>query len=577
MSLVLAAIQRFPGMARIIAWLSSGRRMGTTTRIAFAMAMWTATVLLCLRVLGYLDDGLEREIEHRTRLCETVAIACSQIISSNAGASPQVLLETLKHRNPEILSVGFRLSNGQVTNSVGDHEAYWCQAKGQSVNGILVPVLRGNDQYAQIEAAFEPYIQSGVLGFFAMPSIRVTLIATLANLLGFLWWLRHCFQHLDPSRVIPDRVRSALDTFAEMILVVDDKNRVMMVNGRLSDLLGGQPDQYQGKQLESLSWHKDSLAILNSPGQGDEDDSSKVILLNAKGERHYFKMNQSAIIDDEGNKRGRLLSLDDITVIEKQQEQLQQTLTDLQRSQAEIAEQNEKLQYLATRDPMTGCFNRRSFFESFEKTWTGSIRYDHPLSCVMVDVDHFKSINDNFGHAMGDEVLKSVAETLLNTAREADIVCRYGGEEFCVLLPNVDAAGARQAGERFRQAIADLHFEQLSVTASLGCADRTQGAQTAEGMLEQADQALYKAKRGGRNQVVAFSTASEGEISATDQDVQEQVVKELASARMNTEEQGAAPASSAGEIAPVSTSQSSISPPLPAIPAQASEIPRADV
>lgn len=470
------------------------------------MAMWTATVLLSLRMLGYLDDGLQREIEHRTRLCETVAIACSQLVSSQGDASPQVLMETLKFRNPEILSVGFRLATGELVNSVGNHEANWCQVKGQAVNGILVPVLRGSEQYAQIEAAFEPHIQNSLFGFFAMPSVRVTMIATLANLLGFLFWLRHCFQHLDPSRVIPDRVRSALDTFEEAIVVVDDKNRIMMVNGRLSEFLGGKPDEYQGKQLESLSWDESSLELLMPVSEdAGEAPSCKVLLVDRAGEERYFKLNQSAIVDDEGKQRGRLLSFDDITLIERQQEELQRALEELQTSQAEIAKQNEKLQYLATRDPMTGCFNRRSFFENFEKTWSGSIRYDHPLSCVMVDVDHFKSINDNFGHAMGDEVLKQVASALLETARDSDVVCRYGGEEFCVLLPHVDVDGARMAAERFRQAIAALEFDELSVTASIGCSDRVQGAESAEGMLEQADQALYKAKRGGRNQVIAYS------------------------------------------------------------------------
>ena len=303
-------------------------------------------------------------------------------------------------------------------------------------------------------------------------------------------------------------MRSALDTFEEAIVVVDDKNRIMMVNGRLPELLGGRPDEYQGRQLESLSWDKRSLQLLAPHADaGTDDSSSKVLLVDQAGEERFFKLNQSAIVDDDGKQRGRLLSFDDITVIEKQQEQLQNTLEELQTSQAEIAKQNEKLQYLATRDPMTGCYNRRSFFENFDKTWSGSFRYDHPLSCVLVDVDHFKSINDNFGHAMGDEVLKEVAAALLATARDSDVVCRYGGEEFCVLLPHVDIDGAKKAAERFRLAIADLEFKELTVTASIGCSDRMQGADSAEGMLEQADQALYKAKRGGRNQVVAFSSS----------------------------------------------------------------------
>ncbi|MEM9587817.1 MAG: GGDEF domain-containing protein, partial [Planctomycetota bacterium] len=126
------------------------------------------------------------------------------------------------------------------------------------------------------------------------------------------------------------------------------------------------------------------------------------------------------------------------------------------------------------------------------------------------DVDHFKSVNDTYGHAMGDEVLKAVASTLQEHARPSDLVCRFGGEEFCLLLPATDLEGAKALAENYRVAIMSLEFEKLSVTASLGCStfsddSRSEGrADTFEVMQEQADQCLYHAKRHGRNQVVGY-------------------------------------------------------------------------
>lgn len=517
-------------MRRLLARLPRMKRFGTTTRIAFAMAMFSATVLLCLRLAGILSDGHEAVLESRTRLCEAVAVSCSQNVSEQLPENIQLLLESLKYRNPEVVSLGFRLDNGELLHQVGDHATAWDTNMQANVNRIMVPVLDGDQPHAQIEAAFLPPVQPGVLGFFQMPSVRVTLVAALVNLLGFSILLRRCFKHLDPSQVIPERVRSALDTMSEVILLVDAQDRLMHVNCRLIDVIGGIPDSYQGKPLMSLPWQGESQQVLEAATEVSGEQT--VELKDSENQSRVYKLNVSPILDDAGKFRGRLLSLDDITLIEQQKTELRATLADLEKSQAEIAEQNEKLQFLATRDPMTGCFNRRSFFESFEKTWSSSKRYGHPLSCVMVDVDHFKSINDNHGHAMGDEVLKQVAQALLDTARDSDIVCRYGGEEFCVLLPHVDIEGGELAAERFRKAIAALEFDVLSVTASLGCSDRDQGAADAEGMLEQADKSLYHAKRNGRNQVCRFDnlTAASDEpdnlqsppeqIEEPDQDVQ---------------------------------------------------------
>lgn len=493
------------------------RRIGTTTRIAFAMAMWTMTVLLGLKLSGFLDDGHDQLLEQRAKLCESVAVSCSQLISKGGHEDIPLLLETLVNRNPELLSAGIRRRDGSLEFVAGQHDETWGQQHQESgFNRIVVPVISGDRVYANIEAAFESPVRNGLLGILSLPSVKVVLLATVLNLIGFSVWLRRCLRHLDPSKVVPNQVRSTLDTMADVIFVLDNRGRIMLTNCRLSDVLGGSPDNYQGKSIHKLPWGEGAEALQELvPGK----EGQKIGLKVPGGEssqcqQRTYQLNYSAIINPDGEKRGTILSLTDITLIEEKSQELRDTLADLQKSKEEISEQNEQLQFLATRDPMTGCFNRRAFFETFASTWSGSSRYDHPLSCVMVDVDHFKSINDRFGHAKGDEVLKGVAAAVLETARDSDIVCRYGGEEFCVLLPHVDLEGATIAAERFRMAIKACDFDGLSVTASLGCSDRLQGAESAEAMLDQADQALYAAKRGGRNQVVAFDRIDQHKLSA---------------------------------------------------------------
>jgi diguanylate cyclase (GGDEF)-like protein len=131
----------------------------------------------------------------------------------------------------------------------------------------------------------------------------------------------------------------------------------------------------------------------------------------------------------------------------------------------------------------------------------------------MMDVDHFKSINDRNGHRVGDQVLQQVAERLKAAIRQGDLVCRYGGEEFCILLPHTDLTEAVEAGERFRQQIAAQTYAQVRVTASFGVSCTGLGAQEPRDLLDQADQALYAAKRAGRNRVARYDQLPENQQS----------------------------------------------------------------
>jgi GGDEF domain-containing protein len=129
-------------------------------------------------------------------------------------------------------------------------------------------------------------------------------------------------------------------------------------------------------------------------------------------------------------------------------DQLLITLTDLESSKDEIRRQNEELHRLATRDPMTGCLNRRAFFGSAEPLYAQLKEQGEEVCCIMSDIDHFKSFNDRYGHAVGDQVIKSVAKCLGSELREVDMLCRYGGEEFCIMLPGSTPEQALDVAER---------------------------------------------------------------------------------------------------------------------------------
>ena len=177
--------------------------------------------------------------------------------------------------------------------------------------------------------------------------------------------------------------------------------------------------------------------------------------------------------------------------------------------QAAIAIENaqlfEEMEKLAITDSLTGLFNRRYFFAFAENEIERSKRYNKHLSIIMMDIDHFKKINDNFGHQIGDQVLKQIADICLAILRRVDVMCRYGGEEFAVLLPETEVSDAAHAAERMCTAISSLRLKtekgDVSVSASIGVAEMDKSRGSFEKLLAAADAALYSAKESGRNRV----------------------------------------------------------------------------
>jgi diguanylate cyclase (GGDEF)-like protein len=174
---------------------------------------------------------------------------------------------------------------------------------------------------------------------------------------------------------------------------------------------------------------------------------------------------------------------------------------------AELAVANRRLANAALSDSLTGLPNRRSAMDQLEQAWSAATRTGLPLAVMVIDIDHFKHINDTYGHAAGDKVLREAAATLRASARREDSVCRIGGEEFLVICPNTDIKSAMQSAERLRatlgaRCIAIGHVES-TVTASIGVAVREPETVDMDALVSAADQALYAAKEAGRNQVVS--------------------------------------------------------------------------
>jgi two-component system, cell cycle response regulator len=184
--------------------------------------------------------------------------------------------------------------------------------------------------------------------------------------------------------------------------------------------------------------------------------------------------------------------------------QLAKLYSELERQNERLEQQNLLLNERSITDGLTGLKNRRHFDEALRAALVFAQRHSQPLSLVLLDVDHFKSYNDAYGHVAGDEVLRSVAELLQSQARAHDVVTRYGGEEFALVAPATDAEGARCLAERLRATIADHCWPLRPVTASFGVTTTTATVPEAVALTAEADQALYTAKASGRDRVVHY-------------------------------------------------------------------------
>jgi diguanylate cyclase (GGDEF)-like protein len=164
-----------------------------------------------------------------------------------------------------------------------------------------------------------------------------------------------------------------------------------------------------------------------------------------------------------------------------------------------------EVQKQAITDPLTGVYNRRALFDLGKREVERAHRFRRPLTAIMLDIDCFKTINDTFGHEAGDQVLRIIAEQCCSNIRKVDIVGRYGGDEFAILLPEIDTHAVGTVAERLRQSIAEVQVPRggktLTITASLGIARVSPEIPNIESLLHRADSALYTAKQSGRNRI----------------------------------------------------------------------------
>lgn len=485
--------------------------ISTKTKLTASIVLLCVSVILVASIAELIPDERKLRAEARVALCESLATSVTFLVSKRELAQAQSQMELFAQRHDDVISTGLRYHSTALVAQTGNHETNWQLGVSNQEDGCYVVSIdaRGG-RWGQLELQFTP--QYTGINRYASTSL-LKLLALVVPLLTLVchFHFNRILRYLDPKRVVPNRVRQTLDSFAEGVVLLDSDDRIVLANEAFAKHLKFPIDKLLGLRFSDLPFEsteagEEGLSSLWNAARNNGDLRGVTTqLTDADGKlAAIFSVNVTPVIDESGRYQGLMAAFADVTPLERKRAQLANTLDDLRRSKQEISNQNKELRYLATRDPLTSCLNRRTFFELFDEQWNQAKAAATPLCAMMVDIDFFKSINDTYGHSMGDEVLRQTGALLNSLARDEDVVCRYGGEEFSVLMPGLTLDEAEVAAERIRVGMSEMQFPEFTITASLGLSVNQLGANDPQGVLDQADKSLYVAKRGGRDQVVRF-------------------------------------------------------------------------
>ncbi len=492
------------------------RMISATTRVTLGLICLVISVWLVSYLLGMFPDNLAERTEGRVKLSENIALNCSLFATRNDLPMIEESLRKLLERNTDVLSAGIRRPSGELLMFAGPHDTSWTLKLLDKSTGtqMRVPILEGQQLWGNVELRFRdrPGENTWVRKY---PLLGLGVFANAATFILFFIYLRGVLRHLDPTKVIPRRVRQTIDSMAGGLRVLDTDQRILLAKQAFADTLGTAVEETLGRKASDLPFVLDKdgpppggYAWERAVTTGEAQFGDIMTLRDKDGQPRLLKVSAAPVQGDDGRLRGAMVSFDDVTQLRAQQEELRGMLQKLSQSRDEIERQNLELERLAARDALTGCLNRRAFFREFDRVWQSAGGTPRPVACVMVDLDHFKRINDVHGHQLGDFVLQRTAELLREGRGENDVVCRYGGEEFCLLLPDMGIEQADVVADRIRRTIETTDFQGVPVTASIGVSVRELGAANANELIDQADKCLYVAKRHGRNRVVRYDVAA---------------------------------------------------------------------
>jgi len=309
---------------------------------------------------------------------------------------------------------------------------------------------------------------------------------------------RHQFMNL-----IPIARGRLIESMSDGVLVVDAQGRIVDINPSMKNFLDDEPTSFLGKNIsEALNiWNGNAERLL-----AGQEIRTELKLPNKPS--LYVDLRVTLLYDNDQHLNGRLIIFRDITDRKEVEKDLRHAMDRLQTQLIEIGLLQSQLREQAIRDVLTNLFNRRYLEETLERELARASRENYPLCLVMMDLDHFKSINDTYGHEAGDVVLKMLGKIVTDQSRQGDFVCRFGGDEFMLVMPNISVDIAKERAISLLKMVSSTQFPfgrfNLTTTLSMGISWYPAHGEIKEDLLRTADRALYTAKNAGRNQVAVY-------------------------------------------------------------------------
>lgn len=381
-----------------------------------------------------------------------------------------------------------------------------------AINGMFVLVL-----FAVSDLLVNVLIIEKFERYIPLISIGMALAAS---------YLVHAIKRNKVLDIIQTVQRDVMNTMSMGVIVLDENDTIIEVNKVIKSIVRLRIGDQFNPSLLGPPFKKEALReftiFFEAQRKQPLDRGEIEIAVHFDKYRHVI-VQSAPILNNKKTLVGRVLTFQDVTELRllvqetnTQNEQLQDRNRDLLIMQDELFQANKKLEHMAITDGLTGCFNRRYLLHQLEQEVVSNIRYGIPFSIFLFDLDHFKSINDQYGHLVGDEVLCSTVAAVRNTLRFTDILARYGGEEFTVYLPHTNREQADHIAEQLMEAVEHNQVitgngeQPISVTISMGVisiehfepSDLADPKAFLRELLAQADAALYEAKYNGRNRIV---------------------------------------------------------------------------
>ncbi|MGA2525883.1 MAG: diguanylate cyclase [Smithellaceae bacterium] len=301
--------------------------------------------------------------------------------------------------------------------------------------------------------------------------------------------------------LLPVAHHTVLENMLDGVMVLDTEDRIIDLNKSAQEILGINLNEALGKAAGSAlpAWQEAEV-------QSTQKQDVHVEFLMKGTEKRNIDLSTTALYDHRNQPYGKLVMLRDITNIKHIENALRETNENLSQKLAEIEALQIKLKEEAIRDPLTGLYNRRFLQETLNREIAHADRASIPLSLAMIDLDHFKKINDTYGHLIGDLFLITLGNLLAQKTRSSDVSCRYGGEEFVIVMPAATLEEAAQRTDQLRVEFSEMKIDtgngKIGITLSAGVAGYPIHGNSDKNLLDAADRALYAAKAKGRNRVL---------------------------------------------------------------------------